>query len=156
MLLPLTGCESIGSNFVDGAEERIRLKWSEEWQPALKDELAKSMDNVKDSILKETYSQIELQEQKLMSRLESVNVKLEDYDHNKDGRVTGSEAVELTAALRAAQDSQGKPLDWLEILGAVIIGYGTTTAGKEYLKSRMVRNNSVVPNIQNGTNSAQV
>lgn len=157
LLLSLTGCKSIGSSFVEGAEEKLRLKWSEEWQPALKDELTESMDHVKDSILKETYAQIERQEEKIMDRLESVNVKLEDYDRNQDGRVTGVETIELVAALRAAQEPQGgTPLGWFEILSAVILGYGGATGAKEVIKSKMKNNGSVIPNIQHGVDSAQV
>ena len=139
LFLPLVGCQSLGSEFVAGAEEKLRLKWAEEWKPALQEEMAKGLDSAKESVLKETAAQIELQESVITAKLESVNVRLLDFDKNNDGKVTGEESAALLMALKDAKDKDGKPLGWYEILMAVVLGYGGTTAGKEWVKSRMVK-----------------
>lgn len=137
LMVSLTGCQSLGAGFVEGAEEKIRLKWAEEWKPALQAEITDSLTDARQELLTQVNNQLELQEVETRARLDSVNVRLEDFDKDADGKVTGTESAELVAALVAAKDSDGKPLNWYEILMAVILGYGGTTAGKEWIKSRM-------------------
>jgi hypothetical protein len=137
LMVSMTGCQSFGSGFVEGVEEKVRLKWAEEWRPAIEAELASELAEAKESVLNATTAQIELQEEKTKARLASVNVRIEDYDRDQDGKVTGAESAELLAALKAARDEDGKPLNWIEILMAVVLGYGGTTAGKEWVKSKM-------------------
>lgn len=137
-ILMTAGCQSVGNDIVNGVEEKIRLKWAEEWKPALKAELQNTLDDASDAVLKEAYIRLEHQEEKMQAKLESVNIKLEDYDTNKDGSVSGvQEVTALVKDLKESRDKDGKPLSWIEILMAVILGYGGTTTGKEILRSKM-------------------
>ena len=139
LMLPvtMTGCQGFGSAFVDGAEERIRLRWAEEWRPAIEAEIASELANAKESVLAQTEAQILLQEAKINADLQSVNIRMEDFDKDKDGLVTGAESVRFATALKAAKDENGDPLDWYQVVMAVVLGYGGTTAGKEGVKSKM-------------------
>jgi hypothetical protein len=137
LVLSMTGCQGIGSDFVSGAEEAIRLKWAEEWKPALKAELTSSMSSAQDALLVKVTSDLEHQEEVLTNRLASVNIRIEDFDKNKDGNVTGAETTEFVAALKSAKDEDGNSLGWYEMLMAVVLGYGGTTGAKEWMKSKM-------------------
>lgn len=138
-LILTPGCKSVGSNFVEGVEDKIKLKWVEEWKPSLEAQLFDSLANAKETILKEANSKLELQEEKVKSKLAELNVKLEDFDRNGDGRVTGLESAELVAELKS---KHGNEIDWYQILLAVIVGYGGTTAGKEWIKSKLRQSNN--------------
>ena len=134
------GCKAFTSGMLEDAEQHLRLKWAEEWKPSLKNEVAESISKTKDVVLSQVLDALEHQESNIDARLASVNVQLENFDSNKDGYVTGAESLQLLKQLKEAKDEDGNPLSWPEILMAVILGYGGTTAGKEWVKSKMTPN----------------
>ena len=131
LMLSLTGCASMVQNAVDAADAHVRLKWSEEWKPALKDELFSSLSEVQRTALEKTLDTIEEKEMDLEKRLAEFDVRLEDYDKDKDGYVTSTEVATMVS------DLSSKGVEWIDILLAVILGYGGTTAGKEFLKHKL-------------------
>lgn len=141
LLLPMTGCvSSMVQDAIDAADERIRLKWAEEWKPDLQNELKGVVGDSKDALLEQVLSKLDSQEDKIQAKLDAVNIRLKDFDSDGDGSVTGMETLALVRELKAAKDQNGNPLSWAEILGAVVLGYGGTTAGKEWVRSRLVKN----------------
>lgn len=138
LVVNLNGCVSgMVQDAIDAADEHVRLKWAEEWKPALEKEVAESLSGSKDYILERALTAVEGQEERLVARLDQLNIKMEDFDEDKDGLVTDSEVLVMINELRQAKDADGKPLGWYEILMAVVLGYGGTTAGKELIKSKI-------------------
>jgi hypothetical protein len=138
MAFSLTGCVSgMVQDAIDAADERVRLKWAEEWRPALEGELLESLAESQGFVLDRMLVELEGQEEQIEARLAAVNVRIEDFDEDQDGLVTDAEALTMVNELRQATDEHGNPLGWYEILMAVILGYGGTTAGKEWVKSKM-------------------
>lgn len=138
LILNLVGCVTpLAEEAIDVADKRIRLRWAEEWKPSLKNELSNALGESQNLVLERALSELEKQEGRIETRLSEIGFHIEDFDEDKDGFVTDAEAIKMVGELRSATDAQGNPLGWYEILMAVILGYGGTTAGKEWIRSKV-------------------
>jgi len=138
ILFSLNGCISTAvKDAIDTADEHVRLKWSEEWKPDIKKEIAKEAKLAKDEALKKVITRIEKYEESNKKKFEKLQVDPKDHDRNDDGKLQFTEALTLYQELNAKNKAAGNPFSWWEIILLVIAGYIPTTAGKEYLKNKM-------------------
>ena len=137
LLFGLTGCVSdMMQTAVDAAGNEVRLKWAEEWKPAL---LAEMKDTVKDSkelVVTEMSAQFETYRASTNGKLEQIGVTVENFDRNQDGVISGAETLELLQDIKAKNESNGSPLSWWEIVMALAVGYVPVTSAKELLKKK--------------------
>lgn len=139
-VLSTTGCvSSMIDNAMDAAQEQVRLRWAEEWRPALMEQLNREIETVRNNTLSEAVERIENFEDQTDTKLESIGLKFENYDGDSDGRLQIGEAVTLLRDIKTKNDAAGNPLSWLDILMIVIGGYLPSTAAKEFLKGKIVK-----------------
>lgn len=152
LLLPQTGCisaavEEAVTTAVSTAEEQMRLRWAEEWRPALAAEaqdLASSAinearlyaTNAAENALSSAMIELERYRAENEGRLERIGVQVEEFDANNDGQVTGAESLALLQDIRSKNAASEDPLAWWEILLAVGGAYIPLTTAKEALKSK--------------------
>jgi hypothetical protein len=137
LMLTMTGCQSLGSNFVEGMEDRVRLKWAEEWKPAVMEELENAVAEGKEAAIKEALAKVDVYKAEQDAKLESIGVKVSDFDTNKDGSVSGTESLALLQSIKAKNDAAGNPLSLWEIMMAVAAAYVPLTGAKELAKKKM-------------------
>lgn len=142
MVLTLNGCVSsmardATQSAIDEAGKQVRLKWSEEWKPALIAEAKTLTQEAKDEAVKSAVLELEKYKKENEGRLERIGVKVENFDTNKDGKVSGSETVALLKEIKAKNDESPNPLEWWEILLAVGAAYVPLTGAKELARKKM-------------------
>lgn len=138
--LSTTGCvSSMIDSAMNEAQEQVRLRWAEEWRPALMTQLNQEIETVRNNTLSEAVERIENFEAQSNTKLESIGLRFENYDGNSDGRLQIGEAVALLRDIKTKNDAAGNPLSWLDILMIVIGGYLPSTAAKEFLKGKIVK-----------------
>lgn len=138
LVLSLQGCvSSMVKDAIDAADEHTRLKWSEEWKPALMEEIKSTGTEAKDAALREAIEKIENYEQLNDEKLRQIGVELDTFDQNQDGRISGQESVQLLQEIKAKNDAAGNPLSWWEIFMIVAGAYVPLTGGKELLRSKI-------------------
>jgi hypothetical protein len=136
-LLAMTGCQSLGSDFVEGVEEKVRLRWAEEWKPTLTLELENAITKGKESTINEVLSKLEIHKTENNAKLENIGVKVENFDTNNDGRVTGMESVALLKEIKAKNKAAGSPLSLWEIIVALAAAYVPLTGAKELARKKL-------------------
>ena len=138
LIFGLSGCITpMVQDAVDAASDQIRLKWAEEWKPALLAEVKDTIADGKDRAVDEMSLQLEQYRAQTNGKLESIGIKVENFDRDKDGKVSGVETLELLQAIKAANDEKGSPLSWWEIVAALGMAYLPATAAKEVVKSKL-------------------
>jgi len=138
LIIPLNGCVAPAvRDALQTAEDHITLKWAEKWKPAIRAELDKTIDEAKQQLLAQAVAQIDGLEAKMEGKLETIDVRVENFDTNQDGRVSGMETVALLQEIKSKNDESPTPLSWWEIMLALGAAYIPATAAKETLKSRM-------------------
>lgn len=138
LILPLTGC--VGSaveNAINTADQQIRLKWSEEWKPALLAEVKETADDTKKEAIQAALDKIELLQDSNEEKLAKLEIQLEDFDSNKDGKLQTGETLALIQELKTKNDAMGNPLSWWDMLIIVASAYLPLTGTKELLKSKL-------------------
>lgn len=139
-MFSLQGCvSSTVRDAIDTADEHVRLKWSEEWKPALMAEISTASTEAKDAALREAIEKIESYEKLNDEKLRQINVDIKDFDENKDGRITGKESLALLQEIKQKNEKSGNPLSWWEIMLLMAGSYLPMTGGKELLKSKMAK-----------------
>ena len=136
-MFTMTGCQSLGSGFVEGVEDRVRLKWAEEWKPAVMEELEKAVAEGKEAAIREALAKVDVYKAEQDAKLASIGVKVEDFDTNMDGSVTGVESLALLQSIKAKNDAAGNPLSLWEIMMAVAAAYVPLTGAKELARKKM-------------------
>lgn len=123
VLVFVTGCSSIVDNAVDAADAKLRLKWSEEWRPAVLAE-AKSLG---DEALK---AALDSATQKLQNSVDLQTAKLDTLGvaKNADPLVTLKDAL-----VANSQKPPEQQLPFMEIVLAVAAAYVPITTAKEVL-----------------------
>ena len=138
LVLGLSGCITpMVQDAVDAASDQVRLKWAEEWKPALLAEVKDTVAESKDRAVAEMNLQLESYRTKTDGKLESIGVKVENFDTNNDGKVSGTESLALLQEIKARNEENGNPLSWWEIVAALGMAYLPATAGKEFVKSKL-------------------
>jgi hypothetical protein len=128
------GCvSSVVQDAIDAADERVRMKWAEEWKPALIAEVKNSVAEGKDQVLEEMVRRLEAYD----DRLEDIGVDIRSHDTDLDGRIQLNEMYSLVKDIKEKNEKAPQPLSWYEIAIIVAGAYLPTTAVKEGLKSRM-------------------
>jgi hypothetical protein len=141
LLLSLNGCVSSVKDAtaaaVEEAQNQVRLRWAEEWKPALLEEAKTLTQEAKEAAV--TTAVIELEKYKASNegRLERIGLQVENFDTNQDGQVSGGETVELLRAIKEKNEESPNPLEWWEILLAVGAAYVPLTGAKELAKSKI-------------------
>jgi len=136
----LNGCVSSAvRGAIDTAQDHIALKWADEWRPALQEEFDTAITDARQELLARTVTQIDGLEAKLEGKLETIGVRVDDFDTNQDGRVSGAESLELLREIKSKNEDSPNPLAWWEIMLALGAAYVPTTAAKEALKSKMAK-----------------
>ena len=136
--LSLNGCVGVVQDAIDAADEKVRLKWAEEWKPALMAEVKNSLEEGREFAAEQMSVQLESYRAQTNGKIESLGVKVEDFDTNKDGQVSGVESLALLQEIKAKNEEQGNPLEWWEIAAALAMAYVPMTAGKEVLKAKVM------------------
>ena len=138
MLFTLNGCVSSAVNdAIDSADQKIRNKWNEEWRPALISEVKSTILDSKKIVLTEVKANLEKYQAQTTGKLEKIGVKVENFDENQDGRISGRETLALVREIKAKNDKAPNPLSWWEILLAVGGAYLPLTGAKEMAKSKI-------------------
>lgn len=138
LIFGLSGCISpIVRDAIDAADEQVRLKWAEEWKPALMEEMKDVVAESKDRVIEEMNLQLENYRAKTDGKLESIGVRVENFDSNRDGKVSGAESLALLQEIKARNEEQGSPLSWWEIVAALGMAYLPATSLKEVVKSKL-------------------
>lgn len=128
------GCiSSAVQDAIDTADERVRMKWAEEWKPALIAEIKSSVIEGKDQVLGEVLERLEHYD----DRLREIGVDAQSHDVDMDGRLQLSEVYSLVKDINEKNKNAPQPLNWYEIAAIVAGAYLPTTALKEGLKSKM-------------------
>lgn len=134
LVLCLNGCISNSvQEAIDAADEHARLKWSEEWKPALIAEMRSTVDQAKESIAIEIDGKL----LEYRGKLDTIGVKVEDHDTNQDGRMQVGETLALLRDIKAKNDRAPQPLSWWEIIAAVGAAYLPLTGAKEMTMKAM-------------------
>lgn len=139
IILSLNGC--IGAavqDAIDAADEKVRLKWAEEWKPALMEEVKNSLEEGQEFAVEQMTVQLDSYRTQTNGKLEQIGVKVSDFDANKDGQVSGAESLALLQEIKAKNEDQESPLEWWEIVAALAMAYVPMTAGKEAIKAKVV------------------
>ena len=134
MVLSLNGCVGLA---VDSLEEKIRLKWAEEWKPALTQEMKDAISEGKEVALEQMAHQVDKYRLESSAKLEAIGVKVEQFDTNQDGQVAGPEMVAMLKDIKDKNDKAPKPLTWWEILMAVVAAYVPATGLKEVARKKL-------------------
>lgn len=138
LTISLTGCVSPAvRSALESVEDHITLKWAGEWKPALQNELDETIDEARQQLLAQAVAQIDGLETKMEGKLETIGVKIDNFDTNQDGRISGGETLALLQEIKSKNDESPNPLSWWEIMLALGAAYIPTTAAKEALKSKM-------------------
>jgi hypothetical protein len=138
LMFSLNGCvSSIVNDAIDQADEKIRLKWAEEWKPTLLKEVKDTVSEGKELAVKEVSVQIEKYRSQTNGKLERIGVKVEEFDKNQDGKVSGVETLALLKEIKTKNEENGDPLSWWEIVAALAMGYLPATAAKEVVKKKL-------------------
>lgn len=136
----MQGCVSSAvKDAIDSADEHVRLKWSEEWKPALIEEIDQAKTEAKDAALREAIEKIDNYKELNDQKLRQIDVRVEDFDSNKDGRITGQESLALLREIKQKNEQNGNPLSWWEIMLLMAGSYLPLTGGKEFLRSKMAK-----------------
>ena len=137
LMFMMTGCQSMGSEFMTGVEEKVRLRWAEEWKPALIEELANAVANGKETAINEVLAKLDTYKAENNAKLDSIGVKVEDFDANQDGKISGAESVALLKEIKTKNDAAGNPLSWWEIAMALAAVYVPLTGAKELARKKL-------------------
>ena len=138
LLFSLSGCISSAiSDAVDSADQKVRLKWQEEWKPALLAEVKSTISDTKEAALKEMTVNLEKFRTETTGKLATIGVKVENFDTNGEGRISGAETLALVKEIKAKNDDAPTPLKWWEIIAALGAAYLPLTGAKEMAKSKM-------------------
>lgn len=136
LMLSLNGCVGVVQDAIDAADEKVRLKWAEEWKPALMEEVKNTISQGQEFAVDQMSIQLEKYRTQTNGKLEQIGVKVADFDTNKDGRVSGAESLALLKEIKAKNEEQGSPLEWWEIAAALAMTYIPVTGAKEALKAK--------------------
>tara|TARA_R100001244_G_scaffold25113_4_gene25579 strand:+ start:41477 stop:41947 length:471 start_codon:yes stop_codon:yes gene_type:complete len=138
LLLTFTGCVSSAvSDAIDSADQKMRLKWQEEWKPQLIAEAKGLAGEAQEAAVAAAVIQLDKYKLESEGKLERIGVKVEEFDANKDGQISGVETLALVKEIKAKNDKSGDPLGWWEILLAVGGAYLPLTGVKELAKKKM-------------------
>ena len=148
LLLSLNGCISATvkdatRSAIAEADSQIRLRWAEEWKPALIAEARGLTQEAKEAAVATAVIELEKYKRESEGRLERIGVKVDNFDTNNDGRVSGHESLALLREIQAKNKKSPNPLEWWEILFAVGAAYIPLTGAKELAKSKMNGTGSV-------------
>lgn len=141
LLISLNGCVSatkdVTAAALEEAESKMRLKWAEDWRPALMKEAQELAIDAKEAAV--TAAVVELEKYKLENegRLAQIGIQVENFDLNQDGQISGAETLALLKEIKNKNESSPNPLEWWEILLAVGAAYVPLTGAKELARSRM-------------------
>jgi len=149
----MSGCISAAAknataSAIEEADSQVRLRWAEKWKPALiaeakslteeaKAEAIKQAKGAKDAAISSVVLELEKYKRQNEGRLDKIGVKVENFDTNKDGRVSGKESLELLKEIRKKNSESPNPLEWWEILLAVGAAYVPLTGAKELARKKM-------------------
>ena len=141
LILSMSGCVSTAARdataaAIDEADKQVRLKWSEEWKPALIAEAKNLAKDAKDNAVQSALNQLEQYKKENEGKLEKIGVKVDNFDTNNDGRVTGAETLALLKDIREKNEKNGNPLSWWEIMLAVAGAYIPLTGAKEIARKK--------------------
>lgn len=148
---PFTGCvSSMVEDAVDAAGDQVRLKWAEEWKPALASELREQMNQGKDVLLSELKAQVSEGKDVVLSqvlerleayddRLAKMGIDVASHDRDQSGKLEVHEMYGLLREIKEKNENSPQPLSWYEIMVIVAGAYLPTTALKETLKSKMAK-----------------
>lgn len=138
LIVGMQGCvTSAVKDAVNTADKQVRLKWSEEWKPALIKEMRDTVVESKEAVLKQSTIELAKLRKDQEDKLKSIGVKVENFDANNDGKISGAETLALVREIKAKNDKSKDPLSWWEILAAVGAAYLPLTGAKEMAKSKI-------------------
>lgn len=126
----LSGCISSSvQEAIDAADEHARLKWSEEWKPALIAEVKSTISETKDNIIDQMAAKLET----YSSKLDKIGVDPKKFDSDNSGELELAELVPLMKEIKAKNDQSSNPMPFWEIMLAVGATYLPLTGAKEML-----------------------
>ena len=142
LILSLNGCISSAAreataSAISEADNQIRLRWAEEWKPALLEEAKNLTVEAKEAAISAAVIELERYKAENEGRLERIGLQVENFDTNQDGQVSGAESLALLKAIQEKNKDAPNPLEWWEILLAVGAAYVPLSGAKELAKSKM-------------------